>query len=510
MSISRRRFLERGAQAGLLGSIGGLGALNAYAPQSVAETTVTPEMVRFTDDIEPYVQLIEKTPRDKCVEVMAREMRRGMTYQQFLSALFLAGIRNVSPQPPGFKFHCVFIIHSANYLSLMSPPEERVLPVFWSLDDFKKAQEQDVREGDFVLRTAPGTLPSGETAWAEFHGAMGDWDEERALRSVTALAREKTPEEVFEGLWQYGARDYRNIGHKIIFVAHAWRTLETIGWQYAEPALLSLVLGLLDFGKLTRLNGYGFSDQCYADNAEAVRKYVDGLPGGWTGGTGDEAFVNELLEPLRRGDMKAACDLTLTRVRTEGAGAQAVWDAAHVFAGELMMRQTGIGALHSVTSLNSMHYAFRTAKADSTKLLMLLQAVGWMSQFRNFLDLSKDDDLLITDLAEVDFANSEEKAVESIASAISSDRDRAAREAFTFGKRFERPDAYFDVGRRLVFLKANEHHQLKWPAAIFEDYHHVSPEWRPHMLAASTYYLRGTEHSDSEVTARAIRELGTG
>ena len=126
MGISRRSVLGGVAGAGLLGSVGGLDALARLKPVSAAESVVTPEMVRFTPEIEPIVRLIEETPRDKCVEVMANALRKGMTYRQFLAALFLAGIRNVSPQPPGFKFHCVFVIHSCNYLSRMGPPEERV------------------------------------------------------------------------------------------------------------------------------------------------------------------------------------------------------------------------------------------------------------------------------------------------------------------------------------------------------------------------------------------------
>ncbi len=30
---------------------------------------------------------------------------------------------------------------------------------------------------------------------------------------------------------RYGCRDFRSIGHKAIYVANAWRTLNTVGWQ---------------------------------------------------------------------------------------------------------------------------------------------------------------------------------------------------------------------------------------------------------------------------------------
>src|SRR5690606_11757608 len=49
----------------------------------------------------------------------------------------------------------------------------------------------------------------------------------------------------FELFCRYAARDYRDIGHKAIYVANAWRTLHTIGWQHAEPVIRSLGYALL-------------------------------------------------------------------------------------------------------------------------------------------------------------------------------------------------------------------------------------------------------------------------
>src|SRR6202043_3059268 len=78
-----------------------------------------------------------------------------------------------------------------------------------------------------------------------FIQAMDNWDEEGADRAVTALARSANPGEIIELFWRYGARDFRDIGHKAIYVANSWRTLQTIGWQHAEPVLRSLTFALL-------------------------------------------------------------------------------------------------------------------------------------------------------------------------------------------------------------------------------------------------------------------------
>src|SRR6266571_7516199 len=69
---------------------------------SRADAEVTADAVQFRPEIEPLVSLIETTPRDKCAEMVVEQLRRGVSYRQLLAALFLAGIRNVNPRPPGF------------------------------------------------------------------------------------------------------------------------------------------------------------------------------------------------------------------------------------------------------------------------------------------------------------------------------------------------------------------------------------------------------------------------
>ena len=130
---SRRMFLKTSAAAGIGSWLGDLAGLDRLATVSAAEAKLKPEAVQLTTDLEPVVRLIENTPREKCFDMLVGQLRKGLPYRRLLAALFLAGIRNVSPQPPGFKFHCVFAIHSAHQLSLDAPVEERLLPLFWAL-----------------------------------------------------------------------------------------------------------------------------------------------------------------------------------------------------------------------------------------------------------------------------------------------------------------------------------------------------------------------------------------
>ncbi len=490
---SRRQFLAASASAGIAKCL----------PLNAAETEVSPDIVRLHRGIEPVVRLIENTPREKCFEMMAEQLRQGLPYRQFMAAVFLAGIRDVSPQPPGFGFHCVFVVHAAHQLSLDAPIEDRLVPLFWALDAFKESQMRDATRGpDFRMRPVSGKLPSGTAAWKEFHAAMNDWDEQRADRAIVAVVRSSSAHEVIKQLWQYGARDYRNIGHKAIFVANTWRTLQTIGWQHAEPALRSLVLGLLDYGKSERVNGYALEDQSYLNSTELAARHASRFRRNAADATLAKKSTLSLLDLMRSGKSIEACDLAIQQLQSEQAGSTEIWDAIHLAAGELMMRQPGIFGIHTVTSTSALRYAFETASDQETRLLILMQGIGWMSQFKKFMAGTKKglNDMKITDLVPAEDENNDKTIINEVFDLVGNDAPSAARLAM---RCVTNQAEFAGTARRLILRKGNEPHDFKYAISIFEDFHRVNPIWRPHMLATATYNLVGATRPDSPVMNHA-------
>ncbi len=518
---TRREFLAAGA-GGLLGATG----LPSLADDQLK---VTKGLVKLHPGIEPLVRLVERTPRDKCVGLLSDQIKRGVPYRQLLASLFLAGIRNVNPQPPGFKFHCVFVINAAHQLSLDLPADQRLLPLFWSLDNFKASQAKDIEEGDFKLGPVRGKLPSPEKAGREFTRAMNEWDEQRADRAIVALVRSRGASHVIERMWQYGCRDYRNIGHKAIFVANTWRTLQTIGWRHAEPAMRSLVLGLLDFGPDERVNKYAFADQTYLSNLKFAREVLkQGADAGvsakwryeWIQPGSQPQQVMELLGGMRELEPEACCRLVRERLGRGDCRAQAVWDAVHLMAAELMVRQPGIYGIHTVTSANALHYAYRSAAYPVTRLLLVLQAVGWMTQFREFMatargGLNKGD---ITNSAGREVKNAGEvpigREVSEILARVGPDTAAASSAAYRLASRAAsagRPDwidSFTNSARQLIAQKATDAHHYKYGMAIFENLDLVSPAYRPHVLATAPYYIRGSAAPDSAVVTQAMEAMG--
>ena len=246
---SRRRFLQVAATTGAAASFGGLDILKNLPRVLAQEAQLDTQRVQLGGGIEPLVQLLEETPREKLLEAVGERIREGTSYREVLAALLLAGVRNIQPRPSvGFKFHAVLVVNSAHLASLASPDEHRWLPIFWALDYFKDSQARDVREGNWTMRRR---RRSGRAAAAP--GAAG------VHRSDGHLGRRPKADAATAGAGALGRRRTSSSNcsaatARAIFARSAtrrstsptaWRTLECIGWQHAEPVLRSLAYALL-------------------------------------------------------------------------------------------------------------------------------------------------------------------------------------------------------------------------------------------------------------------------
>jgi hypothetical protein len=485
----------------------GLGDLSFLAklnPVAAAETALDTKTVRLRPEIEPLVRLLEETPRDRLLEEVAERIKRGVSYQEVLAALLLAGVKNVEPRPSvGFKFHTVLVVNSAHLASVASPPEHRWLPIFWALDYYKSAEAQDVRErGDWTMSAVDeSAVPPAHRARRAFRRAMENWDETAADAAVASLARTAGANEVYEMFFRFGARDFRSIGHKAIYVANSFRTLSCIGWQHAEPVLRSLAYALLAHEGDNPAERDADADRPWRQNQERLEK----IRREWRGGKIDDAATSELLATLRTKSNEDTCD-QVVEMLNRGVAPQSIWDAMQVAAGELLMRQPGIVALHAVTTTNALHFAYQTSGNDETRRLMMLQNAAFLPMFR--AAMSERDN--VKDLTVADLTGGEENTAESSADEIfhelGSDPMSAARKTLARLRAEHstgtRAEELMDAARLLVFLKGNDAHDYKFSSAILEDYYHVSPEWRNKYLALNMFKLLSAQEADNSLVER--------
>jgi hypothetical protein len=185
--------------------------------------------------------------------------------------------------------------------------------------------------------------------------------------------------------------------------------------------------------------------------------------------------------------------------------------------------------LHANTTANALHYAFNTSSVPRIRLLILLQAIAWIGDFvRSHLG-----DEMLSDTKPVDLGGS--LPVASATEAVQELFEQLPPRTYDLSSRTKggyalvQRDARADLGRQ-VFALVNqdpaaaglymqaarnwlcakavvEAHEFKLPAAMFEDYSLVSPEWRPRLLAASAHWLHGKQSPDSQLLREARGEI---
>ncbi|MGQ0613945.1 MAG: hypothetical protein ACT4PV_09440 [Planctomycetaceae bacterium] len=492
---TRRHFLGSAANVGVAISMGNWAGLSGISPANAQEAAVTPELVRYSAEIEPIVKLIADTPRDKCVEVMMGQLRKGLSYRHFLAALYLATFR----APTIHALHAALSVHASHQLSLELPAQESLLPVFWALDNFKERLNRYPYGANQKI-TLKGALPAAARAGDELRAGIEGADQERAERAILAMIRSQGAHEVIEPLWHYMVRHWGFIGHTAIYVSHAWRLLQTVGWEHAEP-ILCAAAGLIVMDGSASRQPDNSDTTSYIANTERIKKSIHKLPADWASSGSNVELTRELLGRIRSRESDEACDLAMTNLMEGKATAGAVWDAVLLGAGDCVVCDRGGNRpLHAITVAHAMRYAFEVSRLRENRLLLLLQGLNWMERYQMF------DQRTITDLTPMEIPEQSEAAAEELLGTVRPTRHVAASKAFRFAQKFPDSDLLFRTAARLLPAKAGRDvHSVKFPMAMFENFRWISREWRPHMLAAASYTFLGAGAPDSRVIQQ-VRE----
>ncbi|MDA7927137.1 hypothetical protein N9B33_00675 [Akkermansiaceae bacterium] len=483
---SRRDIIQTGAAAGALGFLSRIPLLGKEDVQ------VDPSQVQFRPEIEPLVRLLEETPRERLLEEVASRIKKGTTYREILSSLLLAGVRNIQPRPVGFKFHAVLVVNSAHLASLRSPDSDRWLPIFWALDYFKSSQARDIKEGDWTMTAVKEReVPSASKARDLFREGLNQWDEEKVDAATAGLARTVGAQETFDLFARFGARDFRDIGHKAIYVANSWRTLQTVGWRHSEPVLRSLGYALLQHHGSNPAQSDHEADRPGRLNEKLIHEIRDD----WQRGELKKEATSEMLDVLRGGTWEAASH-KVVELLNKGSSPQSIWDGLFQHASEMLMRLPGIISLHASTTTNALHYAHQHTSNDETRRFLLLQNAAFLTMFRERGGIK--DGIKVDQFEPADGTPS----IDEIFADITDNKEKAARKALAYLKSTEDPKHFMREAQRLIYLKGNGSHDYKFSSAILEDYHHISPKMRDRFLAASVFWLQGSGKKDTDLVAR--------
>jgi hypothetical protein len=354
---------------------------------------------------------------------------------------------------------------------------------------------------------------------------MDAFDADRAERAIAVLIRTQGAARVLEPLGHYAARDWTFIGHFAIWAANCCRVLQTVGWQYAEPALRVVTTNLVGEDKTLQ-------HQPYHVNRERVQRAIDKLPANWKEAEGNDRLTSDLLVLIREQKTDEACELAVEQLAAGKAKAGTIWDAVHLSAGEMFMcAQKNSEPLHANTAANALHYAFQASGQGETRLLIVLQAIGWMCLYRAAL-VRKNwlrEPTHIDELTATKIPDRPDEAIEEILAHLSFGpgnptadpvkgvkglefnnqpwRHEAASKVFAFHKKHADAKSLLRAAYRLLPLKADwDPHRVKFPIAAAENIGWVSSQWRPHMLAAASFSFFGSDALDTDL-AKSVRDV---
>jgi hypothetical protein len=212
-----------------------------------------------------------------------------------------------------------------------------------------------------------------------------------------------------------------------------------------------------------------------------------------------------MLSGIRESALGEVCADIATRLVKGQAAAGSVWDAVHLAGGELQMRVPRSGritGIHAVTSANGLHHSYLRATDPATRHLILLQAVGWMAQFRTAIESAKDGP------RKFNIAGIEPASGSDPLALAPSDPDAAAAQIVRIAADVRARQSLQAELVRLTIPKADEVHFYKYLASLIEDVPLVSPEWQPYLFAATVFYSKGAKDADAPFTKSAREALG--
>ncbi|MCC9600788.1 hypothetical protein LOC67_09445 [Stieleria sp. JC731] len=494
----RRQFVRNSMSI----AAGGISSLAWLPKLSAEDLSVDADRVQFSSEIEPLVQMLETTTREKIIDRVFAEIHQGTSYRDLLAALLLAGIRNVQPRPAvGFKFHSVLVVHSAHQAALAARDEHRWTPLLWSIDYFKRAQQSDVEEGDWTMAAAPTTdLPEQGKALAQLDDAMTRWDIEAADAAATVVARTATSGQILDQLARYAARDYRSIGHKSIYLANAFRTLQVIGWHHAEPVVRSLCYAIL--------NHTGDPNPATADlSVDRVGrsnwKRVSRLNAHWNDVKRKPIESSTVVKALRTASPEEASELVVELVES-GTHPDSIFDGIMLAAAEMVSRQASIVPLHAVTTSNAMRYLYRSVSEDRTRQWLLLQNAAFIPHFRGSAE--SRGKLGEVDLIGLEPSSQEDITLDHLFSQIGHQPLAAAETVLKVAQNPSDARGLISKAREMVFLKGNDAHDYKFSSAALEDYFEINPMWRAKYLAGCSYLLHGENAPTTSLAKRVLQQ----
>lgn len=327
---TRRQFLTEMGQGVLVASVGlGVARNLGLAPAWAGDST---DVLTF-GSLEPLVCLMQETPADDLLPLLAARLRSGTELRQVVAAGALANARTFGGQDY-IGFHTLMALGPAFHMAQELPSAAQALPVLKVLyRNTRRIQEQGGRKAEVLHPVQPSPLAEGAVGGELLREAVRQKNLERAEQTFTALAQ-GTPEKALDPLL-YAVQDNTEV-HRVVLPYRAWDLMGIIGREQAHTLLRQSVRYCVQAESWTRPAAYDEPRTLLPRLLEEYRLLArtrgDRDPG--------DAWVAQFSETLFRSTGVQAAEAAASAL-AEGLLPEALGEAISLAANQLVLRDHG-------------------------------------------------------------------------------------------------------------------------------------------------------------------------
>ena len=327
---TRREFLTEVSRGMLVTAVGyevahDLGLASALADEAGDALIFGP--------LEPLVCLMQETPVDKLLPVLAEKLKAGTELRQLVAAAALANARTFGGEDY-VGFHTMMALAPAFHMAQELPKESQALPVFKVLyRNTNRIQERGGRKNEVLKRVKAGSLSESRPGGELLRDAVRQMEAPEAEALFAALAQ-RSAEDAFNDLL-VAVHDHTEV-HRVVLPYRAWDLLGLIGKEQAHTLLRQSVRYCVKAENWARNSGRTEPRSLLPKLLED-HKLLGRNPGDRKA---DDKWVEELSQTFFKSSAPQAAEAAATAL-AEGFSPADIGEAISLAANQLVLRDHG-------------------------------------------------------------------------------------------------------------------------------------------------------------------------
>jgi hypothetical protein len=330
LSQTRREFLADVGRGMLIASVGGSVATELGLARGFAADAEAP--LDF-GALESLVCVMQETPVDKLLPVLANNLKSGTDLRRLTAAAALANARTFGGEDY-VGFHTMMALAPALHMAGELPAQLQPLPVFKVLyRNTNRIQEKGGRKEEVLHLVKPGALPAGDASGDPLCDAIHQKNVVEAERTFAALAQ-TNPENALNHLLS-AVEDETEV-HRIVLPYRAWDLLGLIGQEQAHTLLRQSVRYCVKAESWPR-SGNGDEPRTLLPRLLEQHRLLDRSPGARRA---EDKWVDELSQTIFKSTPEQAAQAAAGALG-EGIAPADIGEAISLAANQLILRDRG-------------------------------------------------------------------------------------------------------------------------------------------------------------------------